>query len=45
MTLNAVKSLEQNITEAMEYLKKKILNLQEIRMAMGHMLHQQQLGT
>ena len=40
VTINAVKSLEQDITVAINFLEKKILNLQEIQMAMGHMLHQ-----
>ena len=40
VTINAVKSLEQDITVAINFLEEKILNLQEIQMAMGHMLHQ-----
>ena len=38
--INAVKSLEQNITVAIEIFKKKIFDLQEIQKAMEHMLHQ-----
>ena len=40
VTINAVKSLEQNITVAIEIFKKKIFDLQEIQRAMEHMLHQ-----
>jgi len=42
----AVKSLEHKInTTAVEFLATLMSNLLEIQMAMGHMLHQQQLGT